>query len=172
MKLVRVFALSLACVAALFPLTLLAQAHGGGRGMATVMIGDGKVTVDYGRPELKGRNVNELMVVGKIWRMGKDDATTLTSDVDLVFGEKKLAKGKYTLVAKKIAADQWNLLILSKGDFYRFDPAGVTLEVPMQVTEAKPSVELETIELAVTGNTATLTVMWGSLKASVSFKKA
>lgn len=171
MKRVKIFALALVCMTTLVPFTLFAQAHGGERGTATATVGGGKVTIEYGRPELKGRDLLAQLAPGKLWRMGKDAATTLTSDVDLDFGGKKVAKGKYTLVAKRVDADNWNLLVLSKGDAFRFDPAGVVAEVPMQVSKNSQPVEVETIELVGKDNTGTMTLTWGTLKASANFKK-
>jgi DUF2911 family protein len=60
----------------------------------------GKVTVEYGRPALKGRTVPSLLAelpAHRVWRLGVDQATTLTTDVPIVIGGKAVPAGKYTL---------------------------------------------------------------------------
>ena len=46
-----------------------------------------KITIDYGRPYLKGRKVGqELAPYGKVWRTGADEATALNTEIDLNIG--------------------------------------------------------------------------------------
>lgn len=70
------------------------------RGKASATI-DGKiVTIDYGRPALKGRPLGELLKQlpeDRIWRAGDDQVTTITSAADLLIGGKKLPAGKYSM---------------------------------------------------------------------------
>ena len=58
-----------------------------------------KITVEYGRPYKKGRNVfGGLEPFGKVWRTGADEATTLTTEADLMVGEIHRAGGHLRLV--------------------------------------------------------------------------
>src|SRR5215203_7481721 len=54
-----------------------------------------KITVEYGRPSLKGRTETELMAPGREWRTGADEATTLTTDKALMIGSVHLPAGTY-----------------------------------------------------------------------------
>ena len=77
-----------------------------------------KITIEYGRPYMKGRKIfGGLEPLGKVWRAGADEATTLTTDADLTIGSLKVPKGQYalfiipetskwTLVVNKVA-NQW-----------------------------------------------------------------
>jgi len=70
------------------------------RGTASGTIGGKKVTIDYGRPALKGRTLAEMMKQlpeDRIWRAGDDQVTTITTETDLTIGGKKLAAGKYSM---------------------------------------------------------------------------
>ena len=53
----------------------------------------GKITIEYGRPSLKGRSEAELMPPGKEWRTGADEATTLTTDKTLMIGSLMIPAG-------------------------------------------------------------------------------
>ena len=50
-----------AVVVSLLALALAAPAYAQSRGSASATIGDGMVEIDYGQPELKGRDLGELM---------------------------------------------------------------------------------------------------------------
>jgi hypothetical protein len=61
---------------------------------------NGKVTVTYGRPYKKGRDIfGGLEPYGKVWRLGADQATTIKFDSDVKFGGKNIKAGTYTLFA-------------------------------------------------------------------------
>src|SRR5687768_6306072 len=55
------------------------------------------ISIEYGRPFVKGRAESELMPAGKPWRTGADEATVLVTDKALKFGTLSLAPGTYTL---------------------------------------------------------------------------
>ena len=55
------------------------------------------ISIEYGRPFLKGRSEAQLMPPGREWRTGADEATTLTTDKNLMFGSVHLTPGSYTL---------------------------------------------------------------------------
>ncbi|MGC4022009.1 MAG: DUF2911 domain-containing protein [Cyclobacteriaceae bacterium] len=62
--------------------------------------GDLKVHVFYNRPYKKGREIfgkDKLVPFGKTWRTGANEATTFETTKDLVFGDKELKAGKYSL---------------------------------------------------------------------------
>src|SRR5919107_3471114 len=56
-----------------------------------------KISIEYGRPSLKGRSEAEMMPPGKEWRTGADEDTTLTTDKELMIGSLHVAAGTYTL---------------------------------------------------------------------------
>src|SRR5688572_31372499 len=56
------------------------------------------ITIQYGRPYLKGRTIGQDIVpYSEVWRVGADEATTLTSDADLVFGDLTVPAGSHTI---------------------------------------------------------------------------
>ncbi len=60
--------------------------------------GDLKITVVYNRPYKKGRAIyGGLVPYDKVWRTGANEATTFETTKDLMFGDKTLKAGKYSL---------------------------------------------------------------------------
>ena len=86
----------------------------GSRGKAELKAGAGSITVDYGRPALKGRDMLCQLQAGQSWRMGMNQATILATPVDLTFGSTKLPKGSYSLFLKKVDADKFELVFNSQ----------------------------------------------------------
>ncbi len=77
-----------------------ASAQGAPRATASATVGGKKVSVEYGRPSLKGRGVDELLKQlgpDRIWRAGSEQVTTLTLEGDVTLGGKKVPAGTYTL---------------------------------------------------------------------------
>jgi Protein of unknown function (DUF2911) len=67
-------------------------------------VGDAKITIVYGRPYTKDPKSGEkrkiwgtLVPYGKVWRMGADEATTLTTDKPITIGGTNVAAGSYSL---------------------------------------------------------------------------
>jgi hypothetical protein len=67
-------------------------------------VGDAKITIVYGRPYSKDPKSGEkrkiwggLVPFGKVWRMGADEATLLTTDKEISIGGTAIAAGTYSL---------------------------------------------------------------------------
>ena len=147
----------------------LAMAHEPGRDRASVELGTGEVSIEYGTPGLNGRNLDEMIRPGAAWRMGMNDVTTLETTVELDFGGKKLAPGKYTLFARSDAEKNWTLLI-STGTSRRLDSSIVALETPMSFSEADALQELLKITLVKQEHGASMAVAWGYYRLQGSFE--
>ena len=84
------------------------------RGNATATIGGKKITIDYGRPALKGRALADLLKQlseDRVWRAGDDQVTTLTAETDIQIGGKKIKAGKYSVYVHLPADGSRNLLL-------------------------------------------------------------
>lgn len=57
------------------------------------------ISVTYGRPFLRGRTVGDSLepLDGQVWRLGADEATTFTTNRDLMVGDAHVPAGEYTL---------------------------------------------------------------------------
>jgi hypothetical protein len=94
----------------------LALAQGNARGITSVEIGGKKVSIDYGRPALKGRSLDDLtkqLPADRMWRAGENQVTILTTETALNIGGKTIAPGKYSLYVYAPATGDWSLAINS-----------------------------------------------------------
>jgi hypothetical protein len=138
-------------------------AQGNPRGEAMAMVAGKAVAIDYGRPGLKGRDMLGQAQVGQAWRMGADAATGLKTDADLAFGAVTVPKGEYILTATKVAADQWQLNVLSKADRSK------VADVPLATSKLPESVELFTIDITGEKDKGELKLSWGSTALATTF---
>jgi hypothetical protein len=72
------------------------------------------IKVTYGRPYKKGREIfGKLEAYGKVYRLGADEATTITFAKDGTFGGKPVKAGTYTLAAIP-NEKEWTLILNSQ----------------------------------------------------------
>jgi DUF2911 family protein len=130
------------------------------------------VSIEYGRPYLKGRPEAQMMPLDKPWRTGADQATVLTTDKPLKFGTLNLPAGSYTLNTQP-GAKSWQLLVgklKSPGQWGI--PYDASLEIGralMKLGKTRELVEQVTYSIDRAGGTNTLRIEWGSTSASIPF---
>jgi len=93
-----------------------ALAQGNPRGAASATVGGKKVSVDYGRPALKGRNLDDLLKqlpADRIWRAGENQVTTLTTEGPISVGGKTVPAGKYSVYVHAAEGGAWDLVLNS-----------------------------------------------------------
>lgn len=144
--------------------TIVTLAHDGQRGTATLDKGGVKVEVEYGSPDLKGRDLEALIKPGTEWRMGSDAATTLTTETALKFGAVAIPKGKYILRAKIVAPQEWRLVFQTEDK----KPVG---ETPLKFEKVSSVAEHMKISLEGTARGGTFILRWGTLSLSTGFEK-
>jgi hypothetical protein len=80
----------------------------------SVSVGGKKVSVEYGKPSLKGRAIKDLLSqlpADRVWRAGVNQVTTLTTEGDILIGGKKVAAGKYSVYVHAPENGDWSLLL-------------------------------------------------------------
>lgn len=136
-------------------------------------LGGKKVTIEYGRPYLKGRKAvgGQLVPFGKVWRTGADEATKLTTEVPLTIGSLKVPAGSYSLFTLPESATKWTLIVNKKADqwgAFSYSESTDLGRVPMKVSTAPSPMEQFTIKLEPAGaDSATLEFAWENTLASV-----
>lgn len=94
--------------------TAQAQPDRAPRETVTATLDGKKVAVEYGRPSLHGREVKALLAqlpANRVWRAGVDQATTLTTEADILIGGKKVPAGTYTLYLYAPESGSYELLV-------------------------------------------------------------
>ncbi len=174
---------TVAAVAVAF--ALWAQAS---RGSAVTTVGGKNVTVDYGRPALKGRTIDALLKQlppEKIWRAGDSEVTTFSTEGDVSVSGKTVKAGRYSLYVHAPEAGQWALVLNSDlgqplGDIWKEAPENLkkapypylgnyeekikakeVARVELQRGPSTTPAETFTISFAPKGAGATMTLAWG-----------
>lgn len=141
-------------------------------GTAECTVKGKKVTIEYSRPSLRGRPMEQLTPSGKVWRTGANEATALTTEADLDIGGAKVPAGKYTLYTLP-SRDTWKLIINKQtgqwGTEYHDDQD--LARVDMKTTPIVVPVEQFTISLDQDdNNSCDLTMEWEKTRLTVLVK--
>lgn len=136
----------------------------------TATLGGKKVTIDYGRPQMKGREIfGKLVPYGQVWRTGADEATVLTTEGELMLGTLHVPAGTYSLFTVP-SEKEWVLVVnktAKQWGAFKYD-AGTDLgRAKMSVKTLPGPVETFTIMLEPKGNSGTLRMQWATTEASV-----
>jgi len=144
------------------------------RATAMVMLRAKTVTIEYGRPSLHGRSVEEMLAQlqpGDIWRLGADKSTTFTTTGDLKIGDVTIPKGEYSLWARKETDNSWKLVFNKQHGQWGtdHDAAQDLAAVPLKETKVADSAEQVTIELSKAGTGGQISISWGKLNLTTTF---
>jgi hypothetical protein len=134
------------------------------------------IRIDYGQPHLRGRTLHSgnLVPYDSIWRLGANNATTLTSGVDLTLGGASIPKGSYVLQALPTRAG-WKLLVLkapAPGAAADAPPVGVA-RIDLRATSLQSPVESLSIWLIPSADPGAakgeLRISWGATQLSTNW---
>lgn len=141
------------------------------RADAAVTVKGKKISINYGRPNLKGRDLLAQAPVGTVWRAGMNQATEITTEADLVVGGKELKAGKYSLWVRRTGEDTWTLAFHPKTGVWGA-PAlkeGYVAELPLKLEKASDSAELLDIDLTDEDGEGEVKIHWGTTLMSGRF---
>lgn len=169
------------------------------RGTASASVGGKTVSIEYGRPALKGRNMDELMKqlpADRMWRAGFNQVTTITLEGPVQIGGKPLAAGKYSLYVHAPVTGDYALAVnkdlgVALGKIYAQAPENLknepwpwledydknigakeALRVPMKKAAVAQPADQFTIGFAPAKSGQTLTLSWGDRSWSVDVTPA
>ncbi|MGH9508986.1 MAG: DUF2911 domain-containing protein [Terriglobales bacterium] len=142
-------------------------------GTAEITLAGKKVKIDYGRPSMRGRKIfGELVPYEQVWRTGANEATTLTTDVDLAVGGAHVPAGKYTLYTLPAEAG-WKLIINKQTGQWgtEYNQAQDLARVDMKKELIEIPIEQFTISFLPKGTDgATLRLDWEKTRVQVEVK--
>lgn len=129
------------------------------------------ITVEYGRPYVKGRQIfGGLVPYGKIWRTGADEATTLVTDKTLVFGSLTVPPGTYTLYT--LPGETESKLVINKqtGQWgTQYTESEDLGRVTLKRAPLSPAAEQLSISVVDTPAGGTLKIDWSDTSLSADF---
>ncbi len=139
----------------------------------SITLGGSKITVEYNAPSARGRKVEGTLVpYGKVWRLGADNATTLTNDADIMIGDLKVPKGAHTLYIMA-SESGWKLVVNNQtgqwGTVYKQDQDLGRVDM---TTSKGPITEKLKITLHGSGKSGSLDIDFGNTHATVPIKLA
>lgn len=130
-----------------------------------------KITkVTYSRPQLKGRTVESLVQVGKVWRTGANEATEIRFYKDVVFGGKSVKAGTYSLFTipnKK----EWTVILSNDVNVwgaYSYNKANDVVRVQASVSDNSESVEAFSMAF---DDKMNLYMAWGKVLVKIPIQK-
>jgi hypothetical protein len=146
---------------------------------AKISLNDLDLMVEYNRPAKRDRNVfGALVPFNEVWRTGANEATTFSSNKDLIINSVLLKKGTYTIWTVPMAKT-WKVMFNTKqyewGVNEKMEPMwdpnydAVELEVPTQQLDT--TVERFTISFDNTTGHLKLTMAWDSTKVEVPIEQ-
>lgn len=130
-------------------------------------IGTTVVSVTYGRPGLKGRDIQSLLPAGKVWRTGANESTAITFSSDVKVGDKAIKAGTYSLYT--IPGEyEMTIIINSKMSWgTQYDEAQDVARTNVPVNGGD-FVEWLTIEFdSLSGSKANMNIRWGDYWVAV-----
>ena len=128
------------------------------RAKTALELGKGRVSIEYGPPRLRGRNLDDMIQPGIPWRLGANMPTSLETTVPLKIGGKSLAPGKYVLFARPDPDKKWTLLVTTG------DPDSAVAQAPLRFSREDQSIEALEIKLDKAARGANLRIAWGNYR--------
>lgn len=111
-------------------------------------IGSVELTVNYGSPSARGREIwGGLVPYGEVWRSGANEATAITFPVDVLIQGQELKAGKYGLFTIP-TAEQWTIIFNTVADqwgAYEYDETKDALRVNVVPEKDENAEELDYI---------------------------
>jgi hypothetical protein len=142
-----------------------------GRDTLRATIGGANLTIDYGRPRRRGREIfGNVVPWNRVWRLGANAATGFTTDRDLLMGGVVIPKGSYTLFmlpspeGSKLIVNrqtgQWGTAYDARQDFAR---------IALASEQLARTVEPFTIIVEPQGDAGVLRIRWDRTQLAVPF---
>jgi hypothetical protein len=175
MKLIRSTLVILTALALTSPLFAQEKQRVSPHETVNATVGDAKITIVYGRPYSKDPKSGEkrkiwgtLVPYGKVWRMGADEATLLTTDKSISIGGTAIPAGTYSLYlwpeeggAKLIVnkqTGQWGTKYDESQDLVRIDLKKEAHDKPVD-------------QFTIVVDNGVLKLMWEDIQYSASIAK-
>ncbi|WP_128545779.1 DUF2911 domain-containing protein [Larkinella soli] len=133
------------------------------------------VKIAYGQPSKRGRVIfgpSGLEKFGKVWRTGANEATEISFAKDVMFGDKMVKAGTYTLFTIP-DEKEWTVILNSKlGQWGAYDYEKVKGQDVAQIKVPAKSNKAPVEKLTITPTDSDVTIAWDQAMISIPVKAA
>lgn len=138
---------------------------------------DKSIKVVYGQPSKKGRVIfgaegsSSLEKYGKVWRTGANEATEVTFKSDIMFGDKMVKAGTYTLFTIP-GEKEWSVILnstLGQWGAYDYDKVKGSDVAMIKVPVSMNKTPIE--KLTITPANSSIAIAWDNMTVSVPVMK-
>ena len=121
----------------------------------------------YSRPQKNGRVIfGDLLEMGKLWRLGANEATEIEFFQNVRIGGVKIKKGRYTLYCIPYA-EKWTMILNSEVDTwgaFKYDATKDVTRLDIPVQQQSEVLENFVMSFEKSGNGAGLLIAWDATK--------
>ncbi len=134
-----------------------------------------KITIDYGRPGVKGRKIfGDLVPYGKVWRAGANSSTKITFEQSVNFGGKVINAGTYALFVIPTEKD-WKIILnkdFAQWGAYDYNEKLNVLDITVPVQRLSEKQEFFSINIEpLDERNSNLVFSWDFVKTVVPLKE-
>ncbi|WP_210488976.1 DUF2911 domain-containing protein [Rufibacter aurantiacus] len=157
-----------------FAQTMLKLPQASPRANLTYTIGVTDITINYGAPGVKNREIwGKLVPYGKVWRAGANEATTIKFSTEVQIAQEKIPAGTYTLFVLPTDSTNWSLILSKQKGLWGTDGYDQSQDMVRIPFSPQWSVFHETLQYTVqdiTPNSGRLSLNWANKQLVIPIK--
>ena len=132
-------------------------------------VSDKAIIITYSRPQLKGRQLEELVPLNKVWRTGANEATEIRILKPVKLGDTTIKEGTYTLYTyPKVESTE---IIINSAKYvwgaYNYDKSKDVARIDVPAIESSEYLEAFSLIFTGKGSDAVLHGGWGNVRVSI-----
>ncbi len=137
------------------------------------VVGLTNIKLEYSRPSVKDRKIfGALVPYGKVWRLGANAPTMLTTDTPIMFDGQTVEPGTYAVFAFPMEKEAWKIVLNT--DIEQWGAGNYDEAKNVATVKVKPMENAHTESLSITiedlnTNGGSLVIAWAKTKVSVPF---
>jgi hypothetical protein len=130
---------------------------------------DKAIVITYSRPQLKGRDLADLVPTYKVWRTGANEATEIRLYKSIKLGDTVIKAGTYTMYS--YAKDNTSEIIINSATnvwgAYNYDQSKDVARLEVPVMESTEYIEAFSFAFSGQGNNVVLHGGWGNVRVEI-----